>query len=329
MMRVYRQEPDKDILLLADVYLRYVKLMQKEDGSFHNDYTYDRRFPEGESEDAFGRTVWAMGYMIDLGINDAYTQFAMNVFSRAAVHFGKIGSLRGRANTMIGLCYFLKRYPDNESMMHVLHSLTQSLIVEYGAHADGEWNWFEPTLSYDNAILPLCLLYAYERTRDEETLRIAVKAMHFLGKQTIVGDRLSLIGNRAWHQKGRAREKGGQQPIDAMEMVLLYEKAFSLTGEIAHYERLLLSFSWFLGNNDLRIPLYDEETKGCCDGIDESGINRNQGAESSLCYHLSYLSLESACGGIKQTDGEDQIVLNELKGAFKMMALSRWPATAI
>ncbi len=43
----------------------------------------------------------------------------------------------------------------------------------------------------------------------------------------------------------------------------------------------LKSFKWFLGENDLRMSLYNHDTQGCCDGIESYGINQNQGAEST------------------------------------------------
>ena len=46
---------------------------------------------------------------------------------------------------------------------------------------------------------------------------------------------------------------------------------------------------WFLGENDIRMNMYDFETKGCCDGIERYGLNRNQGAESTLAYLISHL----------------------------------------
>ncbi|KKX47124.1 hypothetical protein [Sphingobacterium sp. IITKGP-BTPF85] len=54
---------------------------------------------------------------------------------------------------------------------------------------------------------------------------------------------------------------------------------------------MIRSFEWFLGENDLKLPLYDHSTKGCCDGLETYGINRNQGAESTLCYFIAYLTV--------------------------------------
>jgi hypothetical protein len=54
------------------------------------------------------------------------------------------------------------------------------------------------------------------------------------------------------------------------------------------------AFDWFLGDNDLSIPLYDFRTKGCGDGLEKNGVNLNQGAESLLSFLLALLcSVES------------------------------------
>jgi len=50
-------------------------------------------------------------------------------------------------------------------------------------------------------------------------------------------------------------------------------------------------YQWFLGENSLSIPLYDPETKGCSDGLQRMGINKNQGAESVLAYLISHLTV--------------------------------------
>ena len=51
---------------------------------------------------------------------------------------------------------------------------------------------------------------------------------------------------------------------------------------------------WFLGKNDLRTPLYDFETHGCNDGLESHGVNRNQGAESTISYLISHLTVLQA-----------------------------------
>jgi hypothetical protein len=107
-------------------------------------------------------------------------------------------------------------------------------------------------------------------------------------------DFLSIIGNEKWYKKEGERSVFAQQPIDAMAMVLMYHQAYHLTKDKEYIHKLYTSFLWFLGENDLRMSLYDFETKGCCDGFESYGVNRNQGAESSLAYLISHLTVLQA-----------------------------------
>jgi glycosyltransferase involved in cell wall biosynthesis len=285
---------DKQSIGLADTYLRYIKLMQKEDGFFHNDMSYDKRFlDEVGSEDAFGRTIWAMGYLIKLAPNDSHFQFAKDIFFRAMPHFEKIESIRAVANIIIGISYFLKRYPDNENVMHLLNVLTTKLTKQYRVEADESWKWFEPVLCYDNAILPLALWHSYAITKNKETFAVVNECTQFLENETSKKGHISLVGN-TWYHKGEQKPAQGQQPINAMAMVMMYHKAFQVTKSNTYHQKMLTAFSWFMGNNDLMIPLYDDESKGCCDGLEHHSVNRNQGAESTISYLLSYLSVWAA-----------------------------------
>ena len=79
-----------------------------------------------------------------------------------------------------------------------------------------------------------------------------------------------------------------------MAMVLMHFKAYEMFRKPKYIEKMFLSYKWFLGENTLRAPLYDHETKGCCDGLLPTGINRNQGAESTLAYLISHLTVLKA-----------------------------------
>ena len=115
--------------------------------------------------------------------------------------------------------------------------------------------------------------------------------MRFLTSHTLKDGYLSVIGNKEWFVKDKERSIYAQQPIDAMAMVLMFHQAFLITQETIYLEKLFTSFMWFLGENDLRMSLYDYETKGCCDGFEDYGVNRNQGAESLLAYLISHLTV--------------------------------------
>jgi hypothetical protein len=61
------------------------------------------------------------------------------------------------------------------------------------------------------------------------------------------------------------------------------------------------AFDWFLGANDVRVPLYDFRTKGCNDGLMRDGVNTNQGAESTLSFFLSLLAMVESYATVEKT----------------------------
>jgi hypothetical protein len=269
--------------------------MQNKDGTFRNFLSFSRNYlDEVGSEDSFGRTIWALGYLLGNAPNDAYYQTGRLVFFNAAPHFENLKSIRSIANTMIGICYYLKTNPGDDSMTERLRNMAHKLIHQFEENQSPDWQWFESLLAYDNGMLPLALLHSAEILNEDKVLEVALKTMQFLTEHTLNENYLSIIGNEKWYEKDGERSVFAQQPIDAMAMVLMYHQAFHVTKDKEYLNKLYTSFLWFLGENDLRLSLYDFETKGCCDGFESYGVNRNQGAESSLAYLISHLTVLQA-----------------------------------
>ena len=295
VLMAYRQMKDNRALELSPIYLSYIHYMQNVDGTFRNFLSFNRNFlDEIGSEDSFGRTIWALGYLLGNAPNDAYYQTGRLVFFDAAPNFEKLKSIRSIANTMIGISYYLKSNSSDDSMTERLRNLANVLIAHYHANETPDWKWFESLLAYDNGILPLALLHSAEILNDHKITKIAIASMNFLTAHTLKDNYLSIIGNENWFEREGERSVFAQQPIDAMAMVLMYHQAFHLTKDKEYLSKLYTSFLWFLGENDLRMSLYDFETKGCCDGFESYGVNRNQGAESSLAYLISHLTVLQA-----------------------------------
>lgn len=291
----YKQKKNAFALELMPVYLSYIHFMQNEDGTFRNFLAFNRSFlDEVGSEDSFGRTIWVLGYLINHAPNDAYRQAALLIFFNAVPIFMKIKSIRGIANIIIGICYYLKTYPSDTNIKVILTKITDVLLVNFEQNQSENWYWFESLLAYDNGILPLALLHVSQQLDNDKIKEVAFESMDFLTTHTLKDGHLSVIGNRQWFVKDKERSIYAQQPIDAMAMVLMYHQAFVITQETEYLDKLFTSFMWFLGENDLRMSLYDFETKGCCDGFEEDGVNRNQGAESLLAYLISHLTVLQA-----------------------------------
>ncbi|WP_343560117.1 glycosyltransferase family 4 protein [Sphingobacterium sp.] len=281
---------DKRLDRRISTYLSYIYYHQREDGLFHNFMSFQHNFlDEVGSEDSFGRTIWALGVLLRKTKMTSYYQLGYELFFRSVPNFKQLRSNRAIAYTILGIAEYLHHQSNDEVMIELMRELTGKLIREYEASSDESWQWFESVLAYDNAILPYALLTAYPFLNDETVKQLGLLTLTFLESITIQNGALSLVGNQEWAKQGKHISKFGQQPLDVTAMVFMYREAFRLTNKKVYFTRMVASFRWFLGENDLKLGLYDEETKGCCDGLESYGINRNQGAESTLCYYLAYI----------------------------------------
>ncbi|HLF11164.1 MAG TPA: glycosyltransferase, partial [Gammaproteobacteria bacterium] len=261
---------------LVTTYLGYLHCSQEADGSFRNFMNYDRSLePARPSDDCIGRALWALGVAATLAADEGCRALARDMFARALPHAGELGP-RGTAQAVLGLVSVLVAAPESTELRSVLDRLVEKLAERYRNHATEEWRWFESTLTYDNAILPLALFAAYEVTGERATLRAARESLEFLEEVCFIGDRLQLVGNTGWHSRGGEKAWADEQAIDAAAFVLAFRCAHKVTGDRHYLQRMREAFAWFLGANRLGVSLYDFATGGCHDGMGVAEINRNQ-----------------------------------------------------
>jgi glycosyltransferase involved in cell wall biosynthesis len=294
-LMAFEQDKNQKALKLIPVYLSFIQYMQREDGNFRNFLSFNRNYlDEVGSEDSFGRTIWSLGYLINVAPNNSYREFGRELFSHSVSHFRSLKYLRGQANTIIGVAYYLKTHHGDELLINEINTLANTLKQAYNINKDGEWHWFEDILTYDNAILPLALLHHYEATGNIESYKIAMESIEFLNNFSFENGYLNPVGNDGWMKKHGKNPIYDQQAIETMAMVLLYAKTYEITKEEKYLNLMQVSYEWFLGKNSLHIPLYDFETHGCADGLQFNSVNRNQGAESTLAYFISHLAVLKA-----------------------------------
>jgi glycosyltransferase involved in cell wall biosynthesis len=283
---------NKEAQDMLPIYLSFIHYMQTPDGNFRNFLSFNRQYlDEVGSEDSFGRTVWALGYLIRFAPNNSYREFASELFHRSVQHFDSLEYIRGRANAIIGVCHYLNYRPSDESKFAALNTLVKPMLDAWEANSNEDWKWFEKTMTYDNGILPLALLHAAEVTGNETWKEIGLESLSFLESLTMKHGYFTPVGNEGWYCEGDECPVFDQQAIETMAMVLLYQQAHAVTGNRLYLQKMFTCYKWFLGENTLRISLYDAETHGCCDGLEKDGLNRNQGAESTLAYFISHLAV--------------------------------------
>src|SRR5262249_40852185 len=116
-----------------------------------------------ESHDCLGRAMWALGTVVRLAADEGHRLLAREMFERALQRTTEIG-LRGTASTILGLVNFLAAESGTDDAHTRLASLADQLVKRYRQEAREDWRWFEPTLTYDNAMIPLALFKAYAVT---------------------------------------------------------------------------------------------------------------------------------------------------------------------
>lgn len=291
MSKYNQQYSEPEAVKLFDTYLSFVMHAQNEDGSVRNFMHFDRQwFQEEPLHDALGRTLWAFGTVIANPPSPSYLSIIKKCFDRSISHIPTL-SPRGMAYAAFGMADYLKQFPGASDIKRYMELVTQHLTDIYNSYSSQEWQWFESILAYDNAVLPHAMFISYQNSGDKNTLDIATKTANFLLENIFDGDKFSFIGCNGWYKNGKQRAQFDQQPIEAASTVLMLKSAYETTGNKLYLSLQKRAFDWFLGENDLGIPLYDFKTKGCHDGLEAGGVNLNQGAESTLSFLLALLCI--------------------------------------
>jgi len=311
MTKYFAQYRDNEAIDLLDKYLSFVLHSQNSDGTVNNMMNFDRSWHRKETlHDALGRVLWALGGIMAQPPNPSYLPTVKDFFDLSAKHVLKQYP-RGMAYSIIGMYNYLRQFPGASDIKRYMSACAQKLVQLYHKHTHPDWLWFENSLTYDNAILPYAMFMA-GTIFGEEYLEIANKTCEFLIEQTFDEDHFSFVGCKGWYNRGQAKAKFDQQPIEAASTILMLGAAYEVTSNKDYLWLQRRAFDWFLGKNDLQVPIYNFRTKGCYDGLTPSGVNENQGAESTLCFLLGLLSITENITDKEELAGEVKLSFNKL-----------------
>jgi len=291
MAKYYAQYSEPQALHLLDTYLSFIIHSQNSDGSIRNFMNFDRTWFKNEPiNDAFGRVLWALGTVMAKPPTPAYISVVKSCFDKSVEHIQK-QLPRGMAYSILGMCDYLQQFPGASDIKRQLELTADGLVTQYQENSFPDWQWFEDMMTYDNAVLPHALFVAGLTSDNKKHLEIAEKTCEFLLANTFNGECFSFVGCKGWYERGGTKAAFDQQPIEAASTVMMLRAAYDATQDGKFLTLQRKTFDWFLGQNDLRIPLYDFRTKGCNDGLIRDGVNTNQGAESTLSFLLSLLAI--------------------------------------
>lgn len=292
---------DNSVIKQVRIYLDFIKFCQQPDGNFLNYVDEQKRFTRQNSEtnlnDANGRAIWALGYLISLGelLPLEMTIEAQSLMQKALLQPEDIYSSRAMAFIIKGIYYSSCGKP-SDLHLFLTRTYADRLVQMYEHEASEHWEWFESYLTYANSVLPEAMLCAWLMTGERQYRDMARTSFDFLISKTFISDRIKVISNKKWLLRDDQYEfsnPGGEQPIDVSYTIITLSLFFQVFKEVRYIELMKNAFDWFLGNNELQRIVYNPCTGGCYDGLEEYGVNLNQGAESTVSYLMAKLTIEA------------------------------------
>ena len=311
------QAHDVTVLPLIHTYLSFLAYaMDHDTRRFRNFMSFDRRWlpddPKANFEDSHARALWGLGVATALCEHESLIALATQLFMEGLPVTESFTSPRAWAFGIVGMHWYLRRFGGDSEVRRYRQVLTDKLADQFAGYATDDWPWFEDRLTYCNAKLPHALLMSGKWMRRNELIDMGKRSLQWLlDVQTNDNGMLSIVGSEGWWIRDQKRAQFDQQPIDVHGLVDACIEAYRVTREDHWLKQARRAFNWFLGDNDLRTPVYDFTTGGCRDGLHMDRVNGNQGAESTLAWLMSLLQMhdlqtEQALGEVSTEDASRQ-----------------------
>jgi glycosyltransferase involved in cell wall biosynthesis len=291
----------------ATRYLAFVNAaFDAKNGRFRNFLSYARQWPEmGGSEESHGRALWALGSVVGRANDPGRQSLSSSLFHAGLPAVEGFSSPRAWAYALLGIGEYLRAFEGDSRVQSVRKALAERLLGLLERTRGDGWPWFEDKVTYCNARLPQALLVAGAGMGSDAMTGAGLESLTWLaGIQESAEGFFTPVGSNGFYSRGGTKAAFDQQPVEACGMVSACLQARRVTGDKAWDGRGRRAFNWFLGENHLRLPLYDAATGGCHDGLHDDRVNANQGAESTLSFLLALAEMQAAgaTGGVTITE---------------------------
>jgi hypothetical protein len=296
--RLWCQRPEQRMLSRVTEYLSFLEHARCPVRGFHNFLSYQRSWLDAAGTgDCQGQAVLALAEVLGSRLPDGYRLLARELIETVLPALADLRSLRAQAYVIQAWGRLrAANVKEMERFESIAWSAAQRLVDCYHRSERPDWPWFESRMTYANAVLPQAMFIAAEHWPQEGFLDVAQASFAFLDRTTTGNGREEggvcseaeaifwPVGNSDWYSHGEAKSPYDQQPVEAATMADAALTAFNMLGEQQYLATFRRARAWFHGQNSLHQPLGDVQCGACCDGLQASGRNRNQGAESTLAY---------------------------------------------
>lgn len=268
---------DGTVVGLARMAYRFLTDAQGVDGKVRNRRVAGGRWRGRRGvEDCWGRAMWAFGTAVARAPEDWMRQGAASSFRRGLEQ--RTSSPRAMSFAAFGAAEVLAVEPQHRKARGLLADAAD-VVGRPASHP--AWSWPEPRLTYANAALAETLIAAGALLERPDVLADGLRALQWLLTRETRHGHLSptAVGGAG---PGDQAPMFDQQPIEAAAMADACARAYAVTGDHVWLDGLRRSVEWFLGANDVGVPVCDLERGAGYDGLHADGVNRNQGTESTL-----------------------------------------------
>jgi len=276
---VATREPDPtgDVNRLAGVALRFLGEAQALTGACRNRMDSTGGWEDQPSlGDCWGRCIWGLGTAVAHSEVTRVRKMALVQFERAAQE--RSPWPRAMAFAALGAAEVLTADPD--------HRAARALITDYAVsipkpNGDPAWPWYEPRLTYVNAVLADAMIAAGVALEAPKLWQRGLDLLAWLLDFEKTNGHLSPtpVGGRG---PDDLRPAFDQRPVEVSTLADACARAAAVDTSAIWPGGVRAAAAWFEGDNDVGQRMWDPATGGGFDGLQADGVNRNQGTESTL-----------------------------------------------
>lgn len=284
--RLYTNTPGRRMLERVTRYLGFLQFAQCADGGFHNFLSYQRAWlDEKGCDDCQGQAVRALAEVLRSALPDDHRRLTRELIAALVPTLVEMRSPRAQAYVVLAWDDLRRAdVADAESLENVAWRAARQLVECFDRCRTPDWWWFEPRMTYANAVLPHALFAAARHWPAERYRSVAEAAFQFLDRETTAEGVFWPVGNGGWHAPRQNKALHDQQPVEAATMAEAAREAYLVCQQDKYLATFRRARDWFHGENSLRRALADVCRGACCDGLQAADINLNQGAESTLAF---------------------------------------------
>jgi glycosyltransferase involved in cell wall biosynthesis len=286
---------DERVNPFINIYMRFVyNAYNKEKGLFRNFMSYERKWlDDAGSDDCNGRVIFTLGYIIKNMDAASMVGLTKSLFDESIQNMQDFKAPRAMAYIIMGCIFYLYKFSGALDIERICKKLIERLYQCYLINKKSDWHWYEDTLTYINGRLPHAMLTAGHFFKSQKFIDAGLESLTWLYEQLLEDDGkyISLIGNNGWYSHGGEKAKYDQQPVEIPPLIDACYMAYEITKESSWIDKISVTFSWYLGNNERQEPICDFANGGCFDGLTSNMINQNQGAEATISWVLALLRM--------------------------------------